>query len=59
MKTLGRVISVLRGWMGWVDIEQDRLSPDHGWLLPTPTVLNTLRVPAELPSRVDSRRAKR
>ncbi len=45
MKTLNRVISRLRAWMGWVDLDENRLSPDHGWLLPTPAVLHTLRIP--------------
>jgi hypothetical protein len=37
MKTLKRIISALRVWLGWNDPSENHLSPAHGWLLPAPS----------------------
>ena len=36
MKLLGRLLHVLRVWMGLADASESRLTPSHGWLLQTP-----------------------
>jgi hypothetical protein len=47
MKTLDRVLSALRGWLRGNDSLDDRMSPEHGWLLPTAPALVAQRVRAE------------
>jgi hypothetical protein len=41
--TIRETLSRLRRYIGWADISEARLSPDHGWLLPTPSTLDSLR----------------
>jgi hypothetical protein len=35
MTMLGRIFHTLRVWTGLADASESRLTPDHGWLLPT------------------------
>jgi hypothetical protein len=34
MQTLTSLLSTVRVWLGFGDPSDERLSPDHGWLLP-------------------------
>jgi hypothetical protein len=42
--SLKRVITEIRVWLGWGDMSEERVSPPHGWLLPKPTTLHSIRV---------------
>jgi hypothetical protein len=35
-QTFREWLSALRIWFGWGGLSESRLSPAHGWLLPTP-----------------------
>jgi hypothetical protein len=50
MKSLKRILSALRSFLGWGDPSEDRLSPPHGWLLPTPSDVLAKRAHGESPS---------
>jgi hypothetical protein len=39
METLKRIFAALRVFLGWADQSEQRLSPEHGWLLPAAAVL--------------------
>ena len=49
MRTLKRIISALRVWLGWGDPSEDRMSPAQGWLLPALSTLRAVRTHAEGP----------
>jgi hypothetical protein len=36
MSLLGRLIHMLRAWMGLADASESRITPSHGWLLSEP-----------------------
>ncbi len=36
MSMLGKAFHVLRVWTGLADASESKLTPSHGWLLPTP-----------------------
>jgi hypothetical protein len=40
---LRRIVSAVRVSMGWGDLATERLSPEHGWLLPKPGWLRERR----------------
>jgi hypothetical protein len=53
---LRRAISTVRVWLGLGDASDERLTPVHGWLLPTPATvavreLAAVRPQAEVKSR--------
>jgi hypothetical protein len=33
-KLLTQMLAGARSWLGWNDISETRVSPEHGWLLP-------------------------
>lgn len=48
MKTLlDRALSALRGWLRGSGSLDDRMSPEHGWLLPSAPVLADQRARAD------------
>lgn len=42
---LRRAMTALRVWLGLADPSQDPITPAHGWLLPDPEMLLSLRKP--------------
>ena len=44
---LNRAITGVRLWLGWTDLSETRMSPGHGWLLPTPSVVHDLHTGAQ------------
>jgi hypothetical protein len=40
--TIRQAFSRLRLYIGWADINEERLTPAHGWLLPTPSTMASL-----------------
>jgi hypothetical protein len=43
MNLFQRSISTLRTWLGLGDQSDDRLTPSHGWLLPSPATVTRAR----------------
>lgn len=39
MEALKRIFAALRVSLGWAEQSEQRLSPDHGWLLPAAAVM--------------------
>jgi len=37
MKTVKSMVTAVRMWLGWGDLSETRLSPEHGWLLRKPS----------------------
>jgi hypothetical protein len=49
---LSRLVAGIRSWIGWGDIDETRLSPEHGWLLPTSSAVGVpARAVAAKPAR--------
>ncbi len=40
--TIHNAIAAIRRYFGWANISEERLSPEHGWLLPTASQLHAL-----------------
>jgi hypothetical protein len=54
---LKRIVTRLRVWIGWGDLSSERLTPGHGWLLPTrETYGNQALAEAIQPAHATSRR---
>ena len=52
MKTLlERARAALRTWLGLADPSSYPIAPNHGWLLPDPDMLLSLRKPVPVPAR--------
>jgi hypothetical protein len=47
MNTLGRIFHALRVWTALADPSESRLTPSHGWLLPTPADARRQRAEAD------------
>jgi hypothetical protein len=49
MSMLGRMIHALRVWTGLADASESRLTPSHGWLLPTAADARQARTSSDAP----------
>jgi hypothetical protein len=38
-----QALDAVRLWLGWGDLSAERASPPHGWLLPTPVLMQLQR----------------
>jgi len=50
---LREALSTVRVWLGLGDTSLERLTPVHGWLLPTPPTVAALREVAVARAQVD------
>jgi hypothetical protein len=52
MKTMKSMVTAVRMWLGWGELSETRLSPDHGWLLREPSGAPVEKKPAPGPAPV-------
>jgi hypothetical protein len=52
---LNRIVAGVRSWLGWEDIDETRVSPEHGWLLPQASTVAASHHPAPGAKTADRR----
>jgi hypothetical protein len=56
---LNQIIGAVRSWLGWENIEETRMSPEHGWLLPQPATVAAIHPAANAAAGRGARTADR
>jgi hypothetical protein len=50
---LSTMVADVRSWFGWENIDEARLSPEHGWLLPRAATVAATHPAARANDRAD------